>query len=591
MLNLPLFDVNHIPKTPYLFFTGKGGVGKTSTACATAIALADQGKKVLLVSTDPASNLQDVFQTELDMNHKPIPEVPRLFVTNLDPEEAAARYREDVVGPYRGKLPDVVVNQMEEQLSGSCTVEIASFNEFSHLLTDEQLVRSFDHIIFDTAPTGHTLRLLQLPNAWNEFLHNTKEGTTSGGLLAGLDKRKEIYKQTVEVLGNPTFTSLVLVTRPDDAPLKEAARASQELADIGIHNQILIVNGYLHSPLSGDPTAQAFAGRQQSALAKKPTALQELPTYAVALAAFNVTGVENVRQLFVRDKVAPQAAGEIASESYPQLGTLLDDIERNGQRVIFTMGKGGVGKTTVASAIAVGLAERGHKVHLTTTDPAAHVDHVMGESIKALISMSKIDPKVEVEKYRDEVLAKARETMDEQGVAYAEEELNSPCTEEIAVFRAFAELVERANEEIVVIDTAPSGHTLLLLDATEAYHKEIAHSSGEIPMSVKNLLPRLRNPAETAIIMVTLAETTPVYEAERLMQDLRRAGIMPKWWLVNQSMAMTATKDPILQVRAAGELLWIERVREISGHHFAVIPWHANEITGYAQLKQLILNT
>lgn len=591
MLNIPLFDVNQITKTPYLFFTGKGGVGKTSTACATAIALADQGKKVLLVSTDPASNLQDVFQTELDMNYKSIPEVPRLFVTNLDPEEAAARYREDVVGPYRGKLPDVVVNQMEEQLSGSCTVEIASFNEFSHLLTDEELTRSFDHIIFDTAPTGHTLRLLQLPNAWNEFLHNTKEGTTSGGLLAGLDQRKEIYKQTVEVLGNPALTSLVLVTRPDDAPLKEAARASQELADIGIHNQILIVNGYLHSPLSGDPTAKAFAGRQRSALAKKPTALQELPTYAVALAAFNVTGVENVRQLFVRDKVVPQAAGEIASKSYPQLGTLLDDIERNGQRVIFTMGKGGVGKTTVASAIAVGLAERGHQVHLTTTDPAAHVDHVMGESIKELISMSKIDPKVEVEKYRDEVLAKARETMDEQGVAYAEEELNSPCTEEIAVFRAFAEIVERANEEIVVIDTAPSGHTLLLLDATEAYHKEIAHSSGEIPLSVKNLLPRLRNPAETAIIMVTLAETTPVYEAERLMQDLRRAGIMPKWWLVNQSMAMTATKDPILQSRAAGELLWIERVREVSGHHFAVIPWHVNEITGYEQLKQLILTT
>ncbi|MFD0711388.1 arsenical pump-driving ATPase [Paenibacillus sp. GCM10027626] len=591
MLNLPLFDVNHIPKTPYLFFTGKGGVGKTSTACATAIVLADQGKKVLLVSTDPASNLQDVFQTELDMNHKPIPEVPRLFVTNLDPEEAAARYREDVVGPYRGKLPDVVVTQMEEQLSGSCTVEIASFNEFSHLLTDEQLIRSFDHIIFDTAPTGHTLRLLQLPSAWNEFLHNTKEGTTSGGLLAGLDQRKEIYKHTVEVLGNPAFTSLVLVTRPDDAPLKEAARASQELADIGIHNQLLIVNGYLHSPLAGDPTAQAFAGRQKSALAKKPTALQKLPTYAVALAAFNVTGAENVRQLFVRDKVVPQAAGETTSKSYPQLGTLLDDIERNGQRVIFTMGKGGVGKTTIASAIAVGLAERGHQVHLTTTDPAAHVDHVIGETIKARISMSKIDPKVEVKKYRDEVLAKARETMDEQGVAYAEEELNSPCTEEIAVFRAFADLVERANEEIVVIDTAPSGHTLLLLDATEAYHKEIAHSSGEIPLSVKNLLPRLRNPAETAIIMVTLAETTPVYEAERLMQDLRRAGIMPKWWVINQSMAMTATKDPILQVRTAGELPWIERVREISDHHFAVIPWHANEITGYTQLKQLILNT
>lgn len=591
MLNIPIFDVNHIPETQFLFFTGKGGVGKTSTACATAITLADLGNKVLLVSTDPASNLQDVFQTELDMNVKPIPEVPRLFVTNLDPEEAAARYREDVVGPYRGKLPNVVVNQIEEQLSGSCTIEIASFNAFSRLLTDKELIRSFDHIVFDTAPTGHTLRLLQLPNAWNEFLHNSKEGTTSGGLLAGLDQRKEIYKQTVEVLGDPASTSLVLVTRPDEAPLKEAARASQELAEIGIQNQMLIVNGYLHNPLSVDTTAQAFAKRQQAALAKKPTVLQELPTFAVELAAFNVTGVENVRRLLVRDKAVPQAAGEIASKSHPQIGTLLDDIERNGQRVIFTMGKGGVGKTTVASAIAVGLAERGHKVHLTTTDPAAHVDHVMGESIRTLISMSKIDPKAEVIKYREEMLTKARETMDEQDVAYAEEELNSPCTEEIAVFRAFADLVERANEEIVVIDTAPSGHTLLLLDATEAYHKEIAHSSGEVPLSVKNLLPRLRNPAETAIIIVTLAETTPVYEAERLVHDLQRAGITPKWWLINQSMAMAATKDPILHVRALGELPWIERVREISGDRYVVIPWHANEITGYAQLKRLVWNT
>lgn len=583
----PLFDVGKLNLTPHLFFTGKGGVGKTSTACGTAIVLADQGKKVLLVSTDPASNLQDVFETELDMNFKEIPEVPNLFVTNLDPEEAAARYREDVVGPYRGKLPDAVVNQMEEQLSGSCTVEIASFNAFSHLLTDKKNATEFDYIIFDTAPTGHTLRLLQLPSAWNQFLHNSKEGTLQGGLLAGLDKQKEVYRHTVEVLSDPTQTSLVLVTRPDSAPLKEAARASSELAGTGITNQLLIVNGLLNDPLASDQTADAFAKRQREALEHMPDVLKGITTYAVPLAPFNITGVDHVRRLFVPSRGLSEPVPVSRDVDFPSLASMIDDIEKKGQRVIFTMGKGGVGKTTVASAMAVGLAERGHKVHLTTTDPAANLDQVLHEDIAGLISMSKIDQKLEVKKYRDEVLAKARETMDENGVAYTEEELNSPCTEEIAVFRAFANIVERADDEIVVIDTAPSGHTLLLLDATEAYHREIAHTSGEVPASVQNLLPRLRNPEETAVVIVTLAETTPVFEAERLVADLKRAGIEPTGWVVNQSMAATHTKDSVLQARAADEQTWIERVQRNAKNRYGVIPWHANEIVGYKELKQI----
>jgi arsenite/tail-anchored protein-transporting ATPase len=584
-----LFQPSTIPLTRYLFFTGKGGVGKTSTACATAISLADHGKKVLIVSTDPASNLQDVFEMELCNQPNPIPEVMNLYAANLDPEQAAADYREKMVGPYRGKLPDSVIQTMEEQLSGACTVEIAAFDEFTNLLADPSLMQHFDHIIFDTAPTGHTLRLLQLPMAWAGFLDESTHGASCLGPLSGLSEKKEIYGKTVSSLSNPNETTLILVSRPDASSLQEAARASRELCEIGMTNQMLLLNGVMRQFISEDEVSLAFFHLQQEALKALPDSLKKIVTYELPLVSFPLTGIQHLREFFQDHEKAAEFVEDSFKLNVPGLKTLVAEVARKDHGVVFTMGKGGVGKTTMASAIAIGLVELGHQVHLTTTDPAEHLSFVFrDEKTKERLTISRIDPKAEVEAYRLEVLNQAASTLDEEGLAYLNEDLNSPCTEEIAVFRAFAKVVEKSENEFVVIDTAPTGHTLLLLDAAESYHKEITRSTGEVPESVKKLLPRLRDPEETTVVIVTLAEATPVFEATRLQEDLRRAGISPQWWVINQSFASTQSKDPVLRGKAQAEYKWIQTVKEKLADQTVIVPWQMVESVGYEKLKSLI---
>jgi arsenite/tail-anchored protein-transporting ATPase len=576
------FNISDISLTKYLFFTGKGGVGKTSTACATAVTLADEGKKIMLISTDPASNLQDVFNTDINNKGVPIKEVPNLIVANFDPIEAAAEYRESVVGPFRGKLPEVVIKNMEEQLSGSCTVEIAAFNEFSSFITDEKAAEEYDHIIFDTAPTGHTLRMLQLPSAWSNFISKSTHGASCLGQLSGLEDKKEVYRNAVDTLAHGDKTTLILVARPEESPLKEAERASKELQDIGVNNQILIINGVLRE--TDDKLSNAIYEKQQKALQRIPEGLKNVETFEIPLRPYNVTGLENVRA-FLKYSSIKFINETLKVENMPELSNVIEDLYHSNKKVIFTMGKGGVGKTTIAAAIALGLANKGKKVHLTTTDPAAHLKLVLDESCG--ITLSHIDEKKELQRYTEEVLSKARETMGEDDIAYVEEDLRSPCTQEIAVFRAFAEIVEKSEDEIVVIDTAPTGHTLLLLDSTQSYNKEIQRSQGDVPESVKKLLPRLRNEDETEVIIVTLAETTPVYEAVRLQNDLNRAGIHSKWWVINSSFYAVNTSNVILKAKASNEVQWINKVNEISKGNFAIIQWIPEEVKG-EKLKDLI---
>lgn len=576
------FDIKEIDLTKYLFFTGKGGVGKTSTACASAISLADMGNEVLLISTDPASNLQDVFETELNNKGVRIEGVDGLTVANLDPIEAANEYKESVVGPYRGQLPASVIENMEEQLSGSCTVEIAAFNEFSKFITDSDLKDKYDYIIFDTAPTGHTLRMLQLPSAWTSFISESTHGASCLGQLSGLEEEKETYKFAVDTLADGKLTSLVLVARPEETPLLEANRASAELSELGINNQILIINGLLSD--YDDEVSKAFYKKQKESLDAMPEGIKGLETYFIPLRGYNLNSIENLRSLLVEDKDYTSDV-ELGINESTSLKDIIDDLYKNEKKVIFTMGKGGVGKTTLASAIAKGLRDKGQKVHLTTTDPANHLTGMIEED--DLLTISHIDEEEELKKYQEEVLDNAKKTMSDDDLEYVKEDLRSPCTQEIAVFRAFADVVDRADSEVVVIDTAPTGHTLLLLDSTESYNQEIEKNQGNVPESAKKLLPRLKNSDETEVLIVTLAEPTPFYESVRLEEDLKRAGIYSNWWIINSSIYKTGSTNKTLQAKANSELEWINKVDERTDGNFTIIPWSSDQIKG-SNLDKLI---
>jgi arsenite-transporting ATPase len=540
--------------TSILFFTGKGGVGKTSSACATAIALAETGKRVLLVSTDPASNLDEVLGITLTGEALSIPDVPGLSALNIDPEEAARAYREKMVGPVRGVLPDAVVASMEEQLSGACTTEIAAFDEFSKLLGDPARTAAFDHIFFDTAPTGHTLRLLELPSAWSNFIDTNVGGTSCLGPLSGLAAQKSIYAASSAALRDGARTTLVLVARPDMPSLREAERTRAELAQLGILNVHLILNGLFTATDRSDAVALAMEAQANLALEGIPKGLRDLPRTTIPLLPFGLVGIPALRSMGNPELSGPALTMEavIDASRFETMASLLDSLAEQGKGVVMTMGKGGVGKTTLAAHLATRLASRGFRVTLTTTDPAAHVEQALDERPPSL-RVTRIDPELVVQQYRDEILTTAGQGLDAQGKAMLEEDLRSPCTEEIAVFRAFADTVAQGEDHFVVIDTAPTGHTVLLLDAAEAYHREVLRKTSDMPEAVRQLLPRLRDQAFTRILLVTLPEATPIHEAMQLERDLMRAGIHPFAWLVNQSLTPLTVKDPVLRSRQAGE--------------------------------------
>ncbi|WP_207346264.1 arsenical pump-driving ATPase [Arthrobacter sp. E3] len=576
-----------LQNTPrFVFFTGKGGVGKTSVACATAIILAREGKKVLLVSTDPASNVGQVFGVTVGNVVTAIPEVPGLSALEIDPGQAADGYRERILGPIRGHVPEAELASIAESLSGSCTTEIASFDEFTNLLADESSYGEYDHIVFDTAPTGHTIRLLQLPGSWTDFLAAGKGDPSCLGPLAGLEKHKLVYAKAVQVLTDPARTRLVLVSRAQTSSLREIERTYRELNQIGIGGGYVVINGVLPSAAGEEELALAVRDRESAAIAAIPETVASLPRDVLDLKPGNMVGILALESLLTNAPVTgvlAEAVVDAGVEDAP-LAALVDEAEKGGHGLVMCMGKGGVGKTTVAAAIAIALAKRGHAVHLTTTDPAAHLTETLHGSIPGL-TVSRIDPGAAIQEYRNHVMATKGRSLDAEGRAALAEDLMSPCTDEVAVFRQFSKMVQESRRHFVVIDTAPTGHTLLLLDATGSYHREIARQAGDT-MGFVTPLMRLQDPALTKVILVTLAETTPVLEAEELQEDLERAGIHPWAWVVNNSIAAAHPQSPFLRGRAASEIQQIAKVRTLTDR-VALIPLLPEEPVGEEKLSAL----
>ena len=577
--------------TRHLFFTGKGGVGKTSLSTAAALTLADAGRKVLLVSTDAASNLDEMLGIELRNTPVPVPGATGLSVLNIDPDTAAESYRQRVLAQMDTTASDEERSTVREQLSGACTTEIACFDEFSSLLSGG--AEHYDHIVFDTAPTGHTLRLLSLPKAWTGFLDGNDRGASCLGPHSGLKMQEVRFKAALDALSDAAKTTVILVTRPDRGAIAEAAHTSDELRELGLNNQRLAINGVFHASERSDAVARAIEDLGQQALDAMPPSLRALPQDRVPLRAFDTVGLPALRALLTAGAdpipiTAHTASMADASDELQGLDALADELAAAGHGLIMVMGKGGVGKTTVAAALALGLIQRGRTVHLSTTDPAAHLAGTLDGNVPGL-SLSRIDPKVETRRYIDKIMAARSPRLDAAEQALLLEDLQSPCTEEVAVFHAFSRIVSEGRSAFVVLDTAPTGHSMLLMDATGAYHRQMTREfQGHGAARVVTPLMRLQDAAYTKIILVTLPEVTPVSQAAALQDDLRRAGIEPYAWVLNKSVLAAGTHDPLLAARLAGERKQMERMAAGLSKRLFTLPWLTVPPIGLAELSKLV---
>ena len=551
-------------QTQYLFFSGKGGVGKTSMACVHALRMAEEGKKTLIVTTDPASNLADVFEQEIGHQITPIAELDNLWAMEIDSDQATQEYIDRAMAPIRAAFPEQMVQVMEEQMSGPCTSEVAAFDRFTDFLDNGSPDQAaFDVVIFDTAPTGHTIRLLELPAEWSHSIDEASAGSgqTCIGPAAAIQDAKHKYERALAAMRNSEQTRFVFVLHPEAISIKETSRAIGELSKLEIGNYSLIVNSVIPPQVIENELFAARSRMQKVYLAQIESQLS-YPTTFMPLLAGEIKGIQRLRQVgkIFFDGDTPQNTFTLdALETQDEallspVDVVRERIQPNGHhRMVFFAGKGGVGKTVASCITAVWLAQQGHKTLLLTTDPAAHLGDVLdspvGDEIQPIEGQPnlwavKIDPKAAADKYKTRILEDARQRgRPPEAIATMEEELNSPCTEEIAAFDKFIEYASQDDWESVVFDTAPTGHTLRMLELPMDWSKQIdvkvfgsvdANAADDVTKQrFGKVIDRMRDANQSTFAFVMYPEATPILEAYRAVEDLSMVGIEPSLVIAN----------------------------------------------------------
>ena len=619
-------------QTRYVFFSGKGGVGKTTMACATAVHDAGQGKRTLIVTTDPASNLADVFEMEIGHRVRPL-NVPNLWGTEIDPDEATEEYRERVLAPMRAVMPPEVMKVMEEQFRSPCTTEIASFDRFVDFMTEESTDGGghYDVVIFDTAPTGHTIRLLELPIDWSKHIEESAKGggNTCIGPVAAIQENKKKYDQAIRLLGDPARTDFIFVLQPEETSLYETKRSSTELATIGVGNVSLIVNGMLPQEVCGHPFFKSRFDMQMR-YAARITREFPLPTRWMLQRDGEIKGIPGLRNiahdlfpengrtrnfhLSPRDgRAQDRAAGVGDGKPDPEVLKTLDpasmiDLFRpvgGKSKAVFFTGKGGVGKTSMACAAAYATAGRGLRTLLLTTDPASHIGEVLNQDVDDTIQSVEgvknlwavmIDQEKASLEYKARIIEEAQKKYSPDMLAAVREELESPCTEEMAAFDKFMGYVEQDEYDVVVFDTAPTGHTLRLLELPFDYSDQIglmvstsASSAGaksEVQKRFDHITALMKDPERSVFVFVVYPESTPVVEAHRAMLDLREAGIETQLVIANQVLSPEYCTNDYFRKRRAMQEKYLAETKRLFGLPVAIMPLLETEIIGLEMVRR-----
>ena len=603
--------------TEFVFFSGKGGVGKSTVSCATATWLADNDYNTLLVTTDPAPNLSDIFGQQIGHEVTDIDGVDNLSAIEIDPDAAAEEYRQETIEPMRELLDDEQIQAVEEQLNSPCVEEIAAFDNFVDFMDSPE----YDVVVFDTAPTGHTIRLMELPSDWNAELE--KGGSTCIGPAASMEDRKKDYERAIDTLQNSEKTSFAFVGKPEDSSVDEIERSASDLGELGIESQLLIINGYLPESVCEDPFFEGKREDEQAVIERVKSEFDADTMATYPLQPGEIAGLDlladvggvlydgNEATVDVGSATNVEKEESVEFDSLTDPDTVAEQLEPvDGEtRYLFFTGKGGVGKSTIAATSATKLAEAGYETLVVTTDPAAHLEDIFGEPIgheptsvsQENLDAARIDQEKALEEYREQVLDHVTEMYEnkedtqidvEAAIANVEEELESPCAEEMAALEKFVGYFDEDGYDIVVFDTAPTGHTLRLLELPSDWKgfmdlgsltKGAAPAKGD---QYDNVIETMQNPDKSSFAFVMYPEYTPMMEAHRAAEDLKdQVGIETAFVVANYLLPEEYGDNAFFANRRAQQQQYLEEIKDRFETPMMLSPLRQDEPIGLDELS------